>query len=636
MTPARRAGRIPIFLNLLGLAIAAAAATSAQARSATPPAEPRAASEAAQVLVITGSDPYLPAFVAIDAAMRQAVARRQRPVQWLHESTDTLRFGARPGPQFAELLARKFEGIRIDAVVIVTEQAVNFYLQEGRSLWPHAPVIINSIAADYAHGLLPGSGITAIPAELDFAGTLRTAFELQPRTRRILVIAGTSPSDQQQLADARRALARFAGRVEIEYLIGRDQRAVTERLAQDAPETIALYVGVFADASGRVYVPRNFLQEIAAVSRVPIYGVFETYLGSGVVAGSIEPLSARGRLTGEVLLKALDGEPMAGPVVLPVPASTCMADARQLARFGLARSRLPEGCEVRYVEPTFLQRYWWQSLLVALVLIGQSILIASLLIQRELRRRAEAGLQAQRVQLLHAARLAVAGELTASIAHEINQPLGAILSNADAAEILVQTGRLERDELLQILSDIKRDDLRASEVIRRLRALLARHDAEHQRLVLDVAVEDAAQIVRGEGRRRGFTVETVLDANDAAVLGDPVQLQQVFVNLVLNAFDAGAGLPPDRRRVRIGTVSIPLGVQVSVRDYGNGIAAADLPRLFDPFFTTKPTGMGLGLSIARSIVEAHGGTIAAGNRDPGAEFTVTLPRAPSPGPAEAE
>ena len=165
---------------------------------------------------------------------------------------------------------------------------------------------------------------------------------------------------------------------------------------------------------------------------------------------------------------------------------------------------------------------------------------------------------------------------------------------------------------------------------------MARHDAEHQRLVLDVAVEDAAQIVRGEGRRRGFTVETVLDAHDAAVLGDPVQLQQVFVNLVLNAFDAGAGLTPDRRRVRIGTVSIPLGVQVSVRDYGNGIAAADLPRLFDPFFTTKPTGMGLGLSIARSIVEAHGGTIAAGNRDPGAEFTVTLPRAPSPGPAEAE
>ena len=138
----------------------------------------------------------------------------------------------------------------------------------------------------------------------------------------------------------------------------------------------------------------------------------------------------------------------------------------------------------------------------------------------------------------------MAGELTASIAHEINQPLGAILSNADAAEMLVQSGQIQREELLQILADIRRDDLRASEVIKRLRTLLARHEVERRRFSLNQAVEDVAAILRAEARRRDATVDYALDARQADMMGDPVQIQQVIINLILNAFDAGAGLPP--------------------------------------------------------------------------------------------
>jgi C4-dicarboxylate-specific signal transduction histidine kinase len=272
---------------------------------------------------------------------------------------------------------------------------------------------------------------------------------------------------------------------------------------------------------------------------------------------------------------------------------------------------------------------------VALALVAQTLLIASLLLQRRRRRAAELNLQAQRVQLLHASRLAVAGELTASIAHEINQPLGAILSNADAAEVLVESGRLQRDELLQILADIKRDDLRASEVIKRLRSLLARHDTERRRFDLNEAVKGMAAILRAEALRRTVTVDYVLQASRADVIGDPVQIQQVLINLVLNALDASAEVPEDRRRVRVATADTPNGVQVSVRDSGVGIALADLPHVFDPFFSTKRSGMGLGLSIARSIVEAHGGTIAAASCAPGAEFRIILPLAPATDPARA-
>jgi C4-dicarboxylate-specific signal transduction histidine kinase len=230
--------------------------------------------------------------------------------------------------------------------------------------------------------------------------------------------------------------------------------------------------------------------------------------------------------------------------------------------------------------------------------------------------------------LLHASRLAVAGEMTASIAHEINQPLGAILSNAEAAEMMLQAGSIDRTGLLQILADIRRDDLRASEVIKRLRALLARHEVERRRFVLNGAVEDVLAILRAESRRRETPVDAELTADSTEVMGDPVQIQQVIINLMLNAFDACADMPAEQRRVRIATAVTRAGVELTVADNGRGIAADVLPRLFDPFFSTKGGGMGLGLSIARSIVEAHGGTIAADSEGQGAKFRVVLPAAP--------
>jgi signal transduction histidine kinase len=617
--------------RIVGPALAVAigfASMPAFAQGAAPEQARDQTVDAAQVLVITGSDPYLPAFIEIDAAMRRTVEDGKRRVQWLYESIDAVRFGATLGPQLAEVLARKYEGTRIDAVVLVTEPVAAFYLRYGMTLWPGVPVVINSVAAGFAQRIPPGAHAAVIPVQEDFAGTLRIAFALQPRASRLLVIAGASTFDRAQLALAGPALAQAAERVAVEVLAGQDVRTVGERLARESQATIVLYLSSFLDADGRVYVPRSFLQEIAPASRVPIYAAIDTFLGSGAVAGSVEPFSLRGALTGELLLQALASVRAGTPVALSPPQPRCAADARQLARFGLSRRALPADCEVRYLEPSFLQRYWWQTLLVALVLGAQSALIAALLLQRRRRRAAELGLAAQRVQLLHASRLAVAGELTASIAHEINQPLGAILSNADAAEMLVQSGRLERDELLQILADIKRDDLRASEVIKRLRALLARHDVERRRVDVHRVIADSVAILGAEARRRAASIETALDASASGVVGDPVQLQQIIINLILNAFDASADRPAGERRVRVSTADAPDSVQICVRDFGHGIARDDLPQLFDSFFTTKASGMGLGLSIARSIVEAHGGTISAANAAVGAEFCVTLPLAP--------
>ncbi|HOM12410.1 MAG TPA: HAMP domain-containing sensor histidine kinase [Rubrivivax sp.] len=595
----------------------AGAAAAAQGADAAP-----------QVLVISGTDPYLPAFVAIDAAMREAVARRHPgAVNWIHESIDTTRFGRAAEPMLAELVARKYENVRIDTVVLATEPTVDFYLRHRQRLWPEAPVVLHFVSPQYAQRLGGGIGLFGLPVQVDYAGAVRLALALQPKARRAVLVGGVSPFDEGQLQGFRDALAPYAERLQIDELAGLPPEQAAQRLAGAAADTVVFYATLFRDRDGRVHVPRAALATLSAASAAPIYGVFDSQLGHGLAAGPVEPFTAYGQRLGELVMRALDTPGPAAARVEPALASACVADARQLQRYALDARQLPDACQLRYLEPGWFERYWWQALLLAAALLAQSLLIAALLWQGRRRRAAELAQQAQRAQLLHASRLAVAGELTASIAHEINQPLGAILSNADAATLLLESGRVERGELLQILADIRRDDQRASDVIQRLRALLARHETERRRFDLNALAETTLALLRAEARRRAVTVEHEPKARRAEVIGDPVQLQQVLINLMLNAFDACAEAPPPQRRVVLGTLDAAGSVQLTVRDFGCGIAPADLPRVFDSFFSTKHSGMGLGLAIARSIVEAHNGTICAERCAPGAQLRIELPLA---------
>jgi len=232
-------------------------------------------------------------------------------------------------------------------------------------------------------------------------------------------------------------------------------------------------------------------------------------------------------------------------------------------------------------------------------------------------------------RLENAARLTVLGELATSIAHEIRQPLGAILANTEAAEILLESGLQGEDQLQEIrtiLSDIHREDLRASQVIQHIRSLMQHRPAQMEPLDLNTVVRDVLQFVGPDARERRVDIDLDLSQPIPSVYGDQVQLQQVLLNLVINGMDAMSEIPDPLRRLRIRTSSDGKEVVMEVIDGGHGIAPDVLPRLFQSFVTTRRDGLGLGLSLSRSIIESHGGTITAENNPSrGATFRCLLP-----------
>ena len=244
------------------------------------------------------------------------------------------------------------------------------------------------------------------------------------------------------------------------------------------------------------------------------------------------------------------------------------------------------------------------------------------------RRHNEVELEKLRHNLSHYGRVAAVTELTTSLAHELSQPLTAILSNAQAAKRMLERGTEDTKGLHEILSDIVADDQRASDVIRHVRAFIRKDETYRNPVDVNVVVQDVVSFVRSAAIVRNVSVEADLDQGLPPVMVDRVQLQQVLVNLLMNAFDA-MGSARERRTV-VTTRKAGTAIYVAVKDSGRGIPAADLARIFDQFYTTKSSGLGMGLSIARSLIEAHGGQLwAENNKDGGATFTFTVPVTPS-------
>jgi C4-dicarboxylate-specific signal transduction histidine kinase len=312
------------------------------------------------------------------------------------------------------------------------------------------------------------------------------------------------------------------------------------------------------------------------------------------------------RLTATVAVRILNGEKAGDIKVSPVEFSAPRFDWGQIQRWGISEKNLPPGGKILFRDPTVWEQYRAHILAVTAAILIQAALIFWLLYEHWRRQRAEILARNTMSELSHVNRMATAGQLSASIAHEVNQPLAGIVANAQAALRWLEKANVE--EVREGLKRIVSDGHRASDIITNLRAMF-KSDVQEKALVdINKLVLSVLALVRIDLQKHEIKLQTQLDDQIPQVLGNQVQLQQVISNLVVNAIESMGSL--QTRALRIKTeLSQSNTVQVSIEDTGTGIKSSDVAKLFKPMFTTKARGMGMGLSICQSIIENHDGRI---------------------------
>ena len=289
---------------------------------------------------------------------------------------------------------------------------------------------------------------------------------------------------------------------------------------------------------------------------------------------------------------------------------------------------MPSGSVLQFRQPSAWDEYRWQIITLIAALLAQAAVIAWLYFERRRRQVAEAELRQRLLEVIHLNRTAIAGALSASIAHELNQPLGAIRSYAEAAARYLKADPPKIERVEQILANISRDDQRAANIIDHLRGLLKKEEVDKfEEFDLTEVLKDTLEIVRPEASKKGVELNVTHANGCLPVRGDRVHVQQVILNLAMNGLDAMHSCAHGSGKMSIETVLVDeVAIELSVTDSGTGIPKDRLNKIFDAFYTTKRQGTGLGLSIARTIVETYGGKIWAENRSAGgARFCFTLP-----------
>ncbi|MGB7098241.1 MAG: ATP-binding protein, partial [Xanthobacteraceae bacterium] len=258
---------------------------------------------------------------------------------------------------------------------------------------------------------------------------------------------------------------------------------------------------------------------------------------------------------------------------------------------------------------------------------GAANKVSGIIIDITERKTAETEAELQRLEVAHLMRVSVLGELSGAIAHEVNQPLTAILSNAQAALHLLRQNSPDLADVRDALQDIVDEDNRAGEIIRRLRSLLKKGQGKSERVDVGDLLNSTIALLRGELISRRIRLDADLASDLPAITGDSVQLQQVLLNLIMNAMDSMASTPITQRRVAVSARTTASGaIEVFVKDHGRGISPADQSRVFEPFYTTKEQGLGLGLTLCSTIIQAHGGKLTLSNNNSGgAVATIRLP-----------
>jgi signal transduction histidine kinase len=598
--------------------------------AAPPLASSQAPPPPKRVLMLYGHDPHAPGVVAFTNELHAIVGGDSPPrVVFYDELLDLDRFpeNARRA-ELVNYIVDKYRGFHFDAIMTEGTRALKFAVERVSAHFPSVPIV-------YGLAYEPEVDFSALPKNvtgrhhlLRFGATLELARALQPDAERVVFVAGTSRTDSLLLAAATREMTPLVDGMKLVVWQNWTYASLLERMRTLPPRTITILAGFSRDQSGQHFNEGDLIASVTRLASAPVYGIARNWVGDGIVGGVTLNFGDDGVRTGRLLLKVLDRASSG----LPLPPSEVgrpeqVVDWHALQRWGLSEGRLPSGTVVLFRTPTVWERFRTLFLAIAAIIAAQSALIALLLLERRKRMRALRLVEESRDQLAHLGRVATLGELTAAISHELRQPLAAIRANAEAGEMVLDRMPSDLSEAREAFRDIASDDVRAVEVLDRIRALVRKDDPIAAAVDVNGVCERSSELLVYDAVQRGVQLRLSLEPALPPVIGDSVQLQQVVLNLVLNAMDA-AQASPRVREVVLGTSAARSGeeVEIYVRDTGPGLSPDAQLRAFEPFYSTKKHGLGMGLAIVRTIVEQHRGRVHAENvNEGGAMFRVQLP-----------
>lgn len=568
-------------------------------------------------------------FLQIFSGLRAAIdADASAHTTLFSESLDLSRFD---GEVYDESLRRhfseKYRDKNIGVIVAIGSGTLELVQRWRNELWPGIPVVFGMVdAADYARLKLPND-VTGSILKTVLADSIGVARAVVPDLETV-VFVGDHWERQNVFGSWGLEIPSATAGLNVIDLVGATMVEVRKRVEALPARSVIIYSAIYSDGEGTYFSPAKGFELVAEKANRPIIVAAEPLVALGSIGGPVIVPGLIGADAAKLALRILHGEPASSIPVAMSDAVKPIFNRLQMQRWGISESDLPPGSEVRFREPSIWEKYRWQTLSIAAVLLIQAGLISILLHERHGRTTAERESRNRLTELAHANRQATAGELTSTIAHELNQPLGTILTNAETAELILSSPAPNLSEVKEILADIKRDDIRASEVIDRVRGFLRRAPFEDKAIDLNDTVRKVFDFLSVQASVRKVALHFEPSGESLRVKGDQVQLQQVILNLVVNSMDAMAAIPNGRAVIGRTEMNGGSSAVVSILDSGPGIPTEKLNEVFDPFFTTKKQGMGIGLSISRTIVQAHKGRIWAENqKDGGAVFRLSLPLA---------
>ncbi|RKZ91104.1 MAG: hypothetical protein DRQ43_10480, partial [Gammaproteobacteria bacterium] len=446
------------------------------------------------------------------------------------------------------------------------------------------------------------------------------------KTKNVFVISGTSPIDRKLKNLAVKTLSDLDVNYAIHYLDDLPLQDLLIKITQLPDNSVIFFLSLFRDVNGQSYVPRMLISELSEKANAPTFGIVDLYLGHGIVGGNLLSADYQGKKYAEIIAKILAGKQLSN-FQFTEKDNQLIFDWRQLKRWSIDEDRLPAGSLIRYRESSIWADHQWEVTAVIIIISTLSFSLMALIIQHRRRRAAELESQRLRNERAHISRVLAMGEIAASLAHELNQPLSAIRTYAQAAQRFLDKEPSETDEAEKALAGILSGNRRAEDVITRIRMALKKESFEQLSLNVKDIIQDVILLTRKKAEEQNISLRVEITDDLPRVFGDRIQLQQVLFNLIINAIESMVDIRDTPHQILIQVLRETTdAVMIAVKDSGIGIDEKQEGNLFDAFYTTKADGMGMGLSISRSIIEDHGGQLCVAlNPDKGTTFSFTIP-----------